>query len=179
MNYWEIGIMGMKYFAGALALVACLAPAIGQATTTILSKVGNWEAFGGTTTNGRSVCGISFDTPEQYFGVKLFQGDAHFTIQMSRKIWKIENKAEQPLTLQYDNFSPWRATGTGMHFSDGDAGIEFAVKQAENDEFFREFGSTQRLYIRFGNSGLTDWSLSLAGVSAVRNAYQKCVRDLK
>lgn len=157
---------------------ACLAPSIGHADTKVISKSGNWEAFGGTSTAGKPVCGISYDTKEQYFGVKLFAGDASFTVQMSKKNWKIADKAKQDLTVTYGTYSPWKATGVGMHFGDGDAGIEFTVKQSENAEFFKEFGSADKLHVQFPGTSVAEWTLSLDGVDEVRASYLKCVSNL-
>lgn len=85
----------------------------------------------------------------------MFAGDETFTIQLGKSGWKIEDGAKQKLTMQFGRNSPWNATGTGMHFNDGDAGLEFTVNRKEMLEFMHEFASSRRLEIKFGGADVT------------------------
>ena len=109
--------------ASVLAAGAGLA-ATAWADTHVISRSGAWEAFGGTTTNGRAVCGMSSSVGGRYFGLKYFAGDSTATIQLGSNTWNIDNGAKQKVTMTLDNNAPWNATATGMHFNDGDAGLE-------------------------------------------------------
>ena len=65
-------------------------------------KAGGWEAFNGTTTKGKPVCGMSSSPKDQYFGLKHFSGDTTFTIQIGKSSWRIENGSKQKLTMRLE-----------------------------------------------------------------------------
>jgi len=89
----------------------------GQAETSLITKVGAWQAFGGKTTGGRPVCGVSQSAGDRYFGLKFYAGDSTFTVQLGAKSWRLENGAKQKLQMVLDGNRPWMATGTGMTLS--------------------------------------------------------------
>src|SRR5579872_6138525 len=115
----------MKLSVGILA-IAFLAVSAGRGTadTHVLARTGAWQAFGGTTEDGQPVCGISSSGAGKYFGLKYFAGDNTLTIQLGNNAWTLKNKIKVKVRMQFDNNSPWNATGTGMHFSGGDAGLQ-------------------------------------------------------
>ncbi len=164
-------------FAFALGLVT-IAPAA-SAETNSLARAGSWEAFGGTTTGGRGVCGISAEPGGRYFGLKLFAGVQTFTIQMGTGQWTIENGTKVPLTLRFDSNPIWNATGTAFHFEDGDAGLQFDVNRSEIDTFAREFRNSSQLRIQFQDSLFPQWIMGLEGTLAVNSAFQGCIRKLQ
>jgi len=149
------------------------------AETSIIARAGVWSAFGGTTNSGRAVCGVSQSAGDRYFGVKFFAGDSTFTIQMGTKSWRIENGAKQKVQMIMDGNRAWTATGTGMHFNDGDAGLEFTINRNELDQFAAEFRASSLLRVQFMGSDASEWSLSLAGTNAVSDAFLNCIRGLR
>ncbi len=163
--------------AGLVAAVLSVAAA--QADTKVMVKAGGWEAFNGTTTKGKPVCGMSSSPKDQYFGLKHFSGDTTFTIQIGKSSWRIENGSKQKLTMRLDSNKPWNATGTGMHFNDGDAGLEFTINKSELTQFIREFGSSSRIVLHFIGSDASDWDIPLDGVSTVKAAFESCNVGLK
>lgn len=152
---------------------------VASADTNSLARAGSWEAFGGTTTGGRGVCGVSAEPAGRYFGLKLFAGGDTFTIQMGTKEWTLENGTKVPLTLRFDNNTVWHATGTVFHFDDGDAGLQYSVRRAEIDNFAREFRDSSTLRIQFENNRLPQWVIGLEGTLAVNSAFQNCMKSLK
>ena len=62
-----------------------------------------------------------------------------------------------------------------MHFGDGDAGLEFAINAKELTDFVRQFTDSNRLLLQFPGTGAQDWSISLAGTTAVSGAFASCV----
>lgn len=147
------------------------------AETEVLARSGNWEAFGGTTDTGRPLCGISAEVEGRYFGLKLFSGNDTFTVQMGTSEWKLDDGTEIELTMHYDTNLPWRATGTVMHFSDGDAGLEFRIKRDELERFQEEFRTTSELQVKF-NDVLPNWQFSLQGAGELDGALQTCIKNL-
>jgi len=170
--------MGRMGIIAAMAVVA-LGAADAAADTKTLARAGSWEAFGGTTTGGRGVCGISAEPAGRYFGLKLFAGGQTFTIQMGTGAWKLDKGRKVPLTLRFDGSPTWRATGTAFHFDDGDAGLQFDVNRAEIDTFAREFRDSSTLRIVFENNILPQWIMGLEGTLAVNTAFQSCMKSLK
>jgi hypothetical protein len=171
MNRW--GVIAAMAFAAIATATAALAD------TKTLARAGSWEAFGGTTTTGRGVCGISAEPAGRYLGLKLFAGGQTFTIQMGTNAWKLDNGRKVPLTLRFDSNPTWRATGTAFHFDDGDAGLQFDVNREEIDNFAREFRNSSTLRIVFQDNVLPEWIMGLEGTMAVNSAFQTCLRGLK
>ena len=165
-------------FAKAAALAVCLAAFDAAAETSLITRAGAWQAFGGTTSGGRPVCGVSQSAGDRYFGLKFYSGDSTFTVQMGAKSWRFENGAEQKLQMILDGNRPWNATGTGMHFNDGDSGLEFTINRAELDQFAVEFRGGNSLRVQFAGSDAAEWSLSLAGSNAVTDAFLQCIEGL-
>lgn len=170
----------MVRWAGVAVASGLMVLAAGaSADTKTLARAGSWEAFGGTTTNGRGVCGVSAEPAGRYFGLKLFAGGNTFTIQMGTKEWKLDDDSKLPLTLRFDSNSPWEATGTVFHYEDGDAGLQFSVKREEIDIFAREFRDSSTLLIQFKGNRVPQWVLCLEGTMAVNSAFLNCMKSLK
>lgn len=166
-------------FVGALLLATGFAASSASAETHVLRRAGIWEAFGGTTTSGRPVCGVSSQVQDKYFGWKYFYGDDTFTIQLGKSSWQIDDGAKQKVAMQFDRNSPWNATATGMHFNDGDAGLEFTINRSELDEFEQEFRSSNQVAVRFPGSDASDWYVSLSGVNSVFDAFRQCILKMQ
>ncbi len=171
--------MKLHVASAIVALTVGLTLSAAHAETSTLVRAGSWEAFGGTTNTGRPVCGVSRDVESKYFGLKLYSGDATFTIQVGAKDWKITDGAKFNVVLTFDTRSPWNGPSTGMHFSDGDAGLEFTIKKDQIDLFMTEFRGSNQLRVQFQNATLADWTLGLSGSNAVSEAFLKCNRGLK
>ena len=166
-------------FVWALLLATGFAVSSASADTTVLRRSGIWEAFGGTTTSGRPVCGVSSQVQDKYFGWKYFYGDDTFTIQLGKSSWQIDDGAKQKVTMQFDQNSPWNATATGMHFNDGDAGLEFTINRSELDEFESEFRGSQQVSVKYPGSDAQDWYVPLSGVNSVFDSFRQCILKMK
>lgn len=169
----------------SLLVVAAISAAAGfaasgvRADTQILATAGSWDAFGGTTDSGVPVCGISSDSPSQYFGVKLFSGNQTFSVQLGGKGFVSEEKQRMKVIMVFDARSPWTATGTGFRFSDGDPALQYTIKREELNTFKNEFRNSSRLKVQFPGTQNTDWVLSLSGTNAVYKQFDDCTRKLK
>lgn len=167
--------------AFAVAVLFAATSAIAWADTKTLARAGSWEAFGGTTTKGQGVCGISAEPAGRYFGLKLFAGGKSFTIQMGTGQWKsfVSDGQKLPLTLRFDNNKVWSATGTGFMFEDGDPGLQFDVNVAEINNFGREFRTSSKLAVQFENNHVPQWVLGLEGTMQLYASFQNCMDRLK
>ncbi len=171
--------MRLRLIAAAATSVVLVAAAPLRADTSILARAGNWEAFGGTTTQGKPVCGVSQTMDDgRYVSVKFFNGDDTFTLQIGWKQWRIKDGDKQAIHMTLDSNALWKATATGFHFNDGDAGLEFTIIARELDEFVREFRNSSVMRLQFPGSGAQDWSVSLSGTSTVSDAFDRCRRNL-
>ena len=119
--------------AAALGMSVAAAGGAARAEVETLAQAGNWKAFGGMSipregTNRKStrLCGVSQGSAEErYLAIKAFEGDPSFTIQLTWKLWRIKDGDKQTVVLTMDGNSPWTTKqATGMHFDDGDAGLE-------------------------------------------------------
>jgi hypothetical protein len=158
----------------AVLLSACSA----SAETRTLLRSGIWEAFGGATSKGNPICGMSAEVNTRYFGIKRIAGDDMVTIQLGTPQWKLDRGEKKQVRLIFESNSPWNAPGTGMHFDDGDPGLEFTINQGEVANFMREFQMSGQLVVQFPDANFPDWKLSLSGSSAVRDAFSQCTRHL-
>ena len=162
---------------GAAPLAAIPAgPARAEVVT--LSRAGAWQAFGGRSNDGKMMCGMSTRGSGKWFGVKYFKGDRGFTVQLSNNSWKLNKGAKIKTTMRFDRESPWSATATGFHMSDGDAALEFEVPIDKLRLWLSEFRGASTLIVGFPNNNVTDWRVDLRGTTAVSNTMVACMEAL-
>jgi hypothetical protein len=173
--------MSARPIALALSLILSILmnPAAGEAATQVFSRAGAWEAFGGTSNNGRPVCGISSRGTGKYFGLKYFGGDVSFTIQLGSSSWRVQTGSRQPVVLRFDRASPWNGLATGIHFGDGEAGLEFSIRRGQLDQFMREFRGASELIIEFPRSNANGWRAALRGTDVISDSLVRCIRALR
>ena len=171
--------MAIRAIVGTAVAAGCFGASTADAETRMLVQDRAWKAFWGTTHSGLPVCGVSRETGDAYFGLKLYSGDVTFTIQIGTKDWKLANQQKIKLVLRFDANSPWTATGTAIHFADGGAGVEFQVDKNEAERFMAEFGKSNLVGVQFPESGSAEWVVSLAGSDTTQAALLGCVRSLK
>jgi hypothetical protein len=172
--------MKQRYALAVLAVGAFADVAPAEADTKQLAKAQSWEAFGGTTSGGRGVCGISASPADRYFSVKVFAGNDRITIQMGTPEWKqLPPDQKVAVTMRFDANAEWNAPATSFRFEDGDMGLQVFVNRAEMNTFSSEFRSSSKLALRFDDRRLAPWILGLEGTAVVNGAFQNCVRTLK
>ena len=171
-------------FRAALPVAALSALAFGlgataaRAETSVLARAGTWQAFGGTTSTARPVCGVAQAMADgSYFGVKLFAGGNNFTIQMGRKDWQIASQQKVKVEMRVDGSRTWPATASAMRFDDGAAGLEFALNRSEFELFRLVFRNGAQLRLQFDS--MPEWIIDLTGSNAIGDALQDCVRALR
>lgn len=163
--------------AAALGLlVAGLGATQARAEVSTFAQVGSWKAFGGTSTNGKMLCGMSSSSGGKWFGVKYFKGNSNFTVQLSNKSWTVKDGSKVSLSMRFDRESPWRATATTFHMSDGDPAIEFEVGRDQMGNWLREFRGAQTLVLSFPNADVSDWRADLTGTDRIAGEMQRCMQ---
>ena len=166
--------------ATAAAGAAILFVNAALADVTILTRVGAWEAFGGTTRSGIPVCGVAQDVNGRYFSLKIFAERPFFSLQLGSKEWAkvVVDQSTTPTTLRFDGNPPWTAEGIGMHFEDGAGALQLNFDRNTMDEFVTQFRQGNRLSVTFGNAAMAEWMVHLAGTNAVTDAFLGCARKL-
>jgi len=170
--------MSSKGYAAAVLVAGLMVSSAALADTSTLARSNGWEAFGGTTTNGTLVCGISTAPRGRYFGLKLFDKTNTLTIQISQKDWEITKGNKYGVTMRFDRHRTWRATATGIRFNDGDPGLEYEINRKELGNFNRELATSERLLIQFTN-GMDDFSLALSGAHDVEEEFRACIDKMQ
>lgn len=163
--------------AASLIAVALVAGAA-MAQTRTLVRAGAWEAFGGTASKGLALCGMSTEANTRYFSIKRVGGNDVLSVQLGTPQWKLTDGERKQVRLAFDSKTARNSAGVGMHFDDGDPGLEFAVPAAETEEFLREFRTGTQLTVQFPDANFADWKVSLSGSSAVADAFQQCTKRL-
>jgi hypothetical protein len=164
----------------SLAAIAGLAMSASNcfADTDVLAKSGAWQAFGGTTNSGKKVCGMSSSGGGKYYSVKYFAGDDTLTIQLGNKEWTVKDKAKVKVEMKFDKESPWKATAIGMHFGDGDAGLEFDISNKQLETFMTEFSTADKLTVNFPGAEVSSWLGSMDGASVVFQKFAQCMKKM-
>lgn len=167
---------------GKTTLAAVCALAIGavaaQAEVTTFARAGGWRAYGGTTNNGKMLCGVSTEGGGRWFGIKYFKDDNALTIQLSKDTWKVKDGNKIKIQMQFDRESPWTANATAFHMSDGDAALEFEVPSRMVNQWLTEFRRSNTLFVRFPDSNVDDWRAGLSGTSEIADRMGDCLRAM-
>jgi hypothetical protein len=169
--------MTWRVFASAMAIV-CLSSSIANSQTRIFARVGGWESFGGLSNIGRAVCGISSRGPGKYFGLKYFAGNDSVTIQLGSASWQVRSSVRQRVVLRFDQAAPWNGVATGIHFGNGEAGLEFNIRRGQLDQFMREFRGSSSLLIGFPESSASAWRADLRGTDTISGSLVRCIRAM-
>jgi len=170
----------IKSIVSVAAVGALWSAAPAPAQTNTLATAGAWEAFGGTTKDKKQrVCGVSMSGEGRYFSIKYYAGEKDFTVQLGSKEWTVDDGAKVTLYMSMDGASPWKATASGMHFSDGDAGLEFDIDIDKISQFIDEFRGANQMRVRFDGQKVSPWQVTLSGTTAVTNAMVICIRNMR
>lgn len=114
-----------------------------------------------------------------WFGVKYFKDDTSLTIQVSHEDWKLKDDRKIKVTMQFDKASPWTATSTSFHMSDGDAALEYEVPNKNITNFLKEFTASSNMVLRFPDEkAIDDWKLNLNGTEKVISSFADCLQKM-
>lgn len=155
-------------------LLAAIPPALAEVVT--FARAGAWQAFGGTTDEGKKLCGISTSGEGIWLGVKYFRGDNGFTVQLSSTDWTLKDGERVKVTMRFDRHTAWAGAATGFHMSDGDAALELEIPADKLALWLREFRQSNTLLVEFPEApDVEDWKVSLAGTTAISDRLITCM----
>ncbi len=169
--------MRRSWLAALAALVAL--PGLVLAETRTLGRFGSWEVFGGTSDDGQPLCGVSTNlTDGRYFGLKYWNGRDRFIIQLVNPNWRLDEGLRVPVSLQFDNQSPWNANAVAHAGGNAGAFVEFNVPFGRLDQFLREFRLAEKALLTFPGGQDRPWGIGLTGSNAASQAMDSCIKAL-
>lgn len=157
-----------------LAALAALAATPAAAEVKTFAEAGGWEAFGGLSSDGTPVCGVSTSSDTSFFTLKYFKGDTVLTVQLSDSTWKGKLGDKIPVAMKFDDNPTWRATATTIKLGH-DFGLEFTVNAKVIGDWMDEFKESDKLYVVFPDSSVDNWVADLGGTKIIGEQMEKCV----
>jgi hypothetical protein len=163
--------MGMIALCSAVAIGSLLATAAFAAPRLeTFYKAGPWEAWGGYSSPGRTVCGVSTSGLKgRFFSFKHFNDDDYVTVQANEDSWNFPDGTTGRVALEFDNLGPWDADA----YASGGT-IQFIVRLDQIDRFEQEFRHAYRMAIYFG--GGEGWIADLTGTNRIASAFATCIQ---
>jgi hypothetical protein len=133
------------------------------------------DAFSGRGRNGEPVCGVGTTSPADRHALALrFDIGGDDTIfAASKPDWAVPDGAQITVVMQIGLNPPWtvRASGHG-------AAIEWTLDRAAIQAFDAQFRNARSMTVTFPDGNEPPWALSLAGSTAISNAFGRCITDL-
>jgi hypothetical protein len=143
--------------------------------TQIYYHAGVWDAFSGRTPKGVPVCGVGTTDPATGTTMSIrFDIDGSDTIfAASKPNWSIPDNTKVAVVLQVGSNPPWTLHTTGAKQS-----VEWTLDRNAIASFDEQFRDAGWMTVTFPDGNEAPWRLSLAGSTAISNAFGRCVTDL-
>jgi hypothetical protein len=154
-----------------VAIMLCLAtPA--WAALTVYSRVGVWDVFKGTGTDGRQTCGIGNTNPAdgRAFSLRFALGDSGITFIADKPGWHSPAGTRIPVVMQIGLDQPWSepAVGNGER-------VEWMMATDLAPTFDAQFRRAGSMTVTFPSGSERPWIISLSGSAAASDAMGRCV----
>ena len=159
----------------AMALVAGVARARADAALTVYYHTGGWDAFSGPDENGKSVCGIGTTNPadQRSFSIRFAIGGDVVSFRARKPTWNIPAGTPLSVVMQIGLDTPWNMQGVG----NGQI-VEWAMDRNTMQTFDAQFRRAASMSLTFPSGNEPPWTVTLAGSTAISNAFGRCVTDL-
>lgn len=159
----------------ALVLTVMATPAAAQEQSRVYYRSGNWEAFGGTASEGRTFCGIRSSSP--YDGrsltLRFAIGDDRLVFRASKPNWSIPTGTTMPVTVQIGPNPIWNNDATGEEKT-----VEWSIPRDAMRAFDAQFRFGSVLWIGFPGGNEPPWTISLVGSNAAGVTLTRCIYEL-
>jgi hypothetical protein len=161
---------------GAVALLSVALPDVATAETFVTSRVGAWQAFGGTDNAGVPVCGVvnSYGIEGRSLVIKTWSNTDYFAVQIFKDGWRIPPNQTVRVQLQFDQFVPWEAKGIAIPPN----GTQIRILRNVAEQFFREFSVANTVTVYFPDGSEPYWQGGLRGSAAMTVALLDCAVKL-
>lgn len=158
-----------------LALLAAPGMAQEVTNTVIYYRVGQWDAFSGTATNGGTFCGIETGNAQDGRGlmIRFRTGGNTLVFRAHKPGWTIPAGTSIPVTMQFGPNPAWTATGTGERDV-----VEWSIPKDSMPTFDTQFRAGVAFSVGFPSGNEAPWTISLAGSNAAGLTLTRCIREL-
>jgi len=177
--------MNHSRYLGPLRLIALIlgplwlgllwAPAAGNAQIQTYYHAGAWDAFSGRNDKAGAVCGIGNTNPadNRRLSIRFDIGGTDSIFSASKPDWSIPDNTPIRVVMQVGLNTPWTRQATGHGHS-----IDWPMDRAAIESFDQQFRDAPSMTLTFPDGNEPPWTVSLAGSSAISDAFDRCVRDL-
>ena len=157
------------------AIVTLLSGTSAMAEVSVYYHTGSWDAFTGTATNGKLVCGIGSTNPTDNRSISMrFEIDGDLVqFQAKKPTWNIPPNTPISVVLQIGLESPWNMQGVG----NGQM-VEWTLERVSMPIFDAQFRRASSMTVTFPSGNEPPWTVGLNGSTAISNTFGRCVTDL-
>jgi hypothetical protein len=159
----------------AFALVSIVTPLPALAQMQTYYHTGVWDAFSGRNEQGRAVCGIGNTNPidNRRLAIRFPIEGTDTVFSVSKPDWSIPDNTRVTVVMQVGLNTPWTEAGNGHGHS-----IDWPMDRSAAQPFDQQFRGASSMTLTFPDGNEPSWTISLAGSSAISDAFGRCVRDL-
>jgi len=146
-----------------------------MAEVSVYYHTGSWDAFTGTATNGKLVCGVGSTNPTDNRSISMrieIEGDM-VQFHAKKPTWNIPPNTPISVVLQIGLESPWNMQGAG----NGQM-VEWTLERTSMPIFDAQFRRATSMTVTFPSGNEPPWTVGLNGSTAIINAFGRCVTDL-
>jgi hypothetical protein len=160
---------------GIILLAMLITPAGARAQIRTYYRVGVWDAFSGRNDSGGAVCGVGNTSPadNRRLSLRFDIGGTDTVFEASKPGWTIPENTRVTVVMQVGLNTPAteQATGHGQT-------IGWTEDPGAMQAFDRQFRDSSSLTLTFPDGNEPPWTISLAGSSAISDAFGRCISDL-
>lgn len=156
-----------------LAMAAPWRPA--DAEMSVYHHTGSWDAFSGTTEDGKPVCGVGSTNPvdNRAFSMRFQLGTDVMSFQAKKPSWTIPENTQIPVVVQLGSDTPWAAQAVGNGQT-----VEWTIDRTMVQGFDLQFRRGTTMTVAFPSGNEPPWTIGLNGSTAISNAFGRCVNDM-
>lgn len=161
---------------GLIALTVCsLWTSAASAQLQSYYHAGAWDAFSGRDDKGGAVCGVGNTNPadNRRLSIRFDIGGTDSMFSASKPDWSIPGNTPIRVVMQVGLNTPWTQQAMGHGHS-----IDWPMDRAAIQSFDQQFRGAPSMTLTFPDGNEPPWTVSLAGSSAISDAFGRCVRDL-
>jgi hypothetical protein len=170
----------MRHLARLAAIAIAMGP-IAMSPAAALAQVqtyyhaGTWDAFSGRTDRGGAICGVGNTNPSdnRRLSIHFDIGGTETTLSASKPDWTIPPNTHVTVVMQIGLNTPWTSQAIGHDHS-----IDWTLDPGAMQGFDQQFRGSSSMTLTFPDGNEPPWTVSLAGSTAISDAFGRCVRDL-
>ncbi|WP_036016843.1 hypothetical protein [Bradyrhizobium sp. WSM1743] len=154
--------------------------AIALSVTTAAAQVsipsGAWSAYRDKTSDSKTICGMQtyFPAAKASIFVKFIEGDDRIRVHMMKDSWRFpsDHSIDIQLTVGFDGYSQVVNARGGVS-EKGYPMVEFSLTSGI-DEFLRQFGDANYMWIEYPQGDEPRWSARMIGSRKAAMLFKVC-----